>query len=66
MLKVFFSMRPDQLIYLNLNDNDLGPEFFSLVGIESFSYIKDLQLSNTRLNNKSMQDLSELFTQNKS
>jgi hypothetical protein len=61
LLKVLLTVRSEQLISLNLSHNDLGPEFFSVIGHQALSNLQELVLSNTRLTNKSLGDLSEYF-----
>lgn len=55
-------MKREQLIYLNLSDNDLGQDFISNLGPNSLVSLLELSLSNTRLTNKSLGDLSDYLT----
>ena len=50
---------------LNLSDNDLGPDFISILGYESIRNLRELILSNTRMNNKSLTDLADYHTHHK-
>jgi hypothetical protein len=59
------SVKGDQIISLNLSDNDLGGEFISTLGPNALSSLLELSLSNTRLTNKSLGDLSDYITDNR-
>jgi hypothetical protein len=59
------SLKGDQIISLNLSDNDLGGEFISTLGPNALSSLLELSLSNTRLTNKSLVDLSDYITDNR-
>jgi|LauGreDrversion4_2_1035121.scaffolds.fasta_scaffold72390_3 hypothetical protein len=59
MLKVLLNVKAEQIISLNLSDNELGPDFISILGYESLKYLKELLLSNTRINNKSLSELAD-------
>ena len=47
---------------MNLSDNDLGQDFISTLGPNSLVSLLELSLSNTRLTNKSIADLSDYLT----
>lgn len=47
---------------MNLSDNDLGQDFISTLGPNSLVSLLELSLSNTRLTNKSIGDLSDYLT----
>ena len=59
------SVKGDQIISLNLSDNDLGGELISTLGPNALSSLLELSLSNTRLTNKSLGDLSDYITDNR-
>lgn len=59
------SVKGDQIISLNLSENDLGGEFISTLGPNALSSLLELSLSNTRLTNKSLGDLSDYITDNR-
>ena len=59
------SVKGDQIISLNLSDNDLGGEFISTLGPNALSSLLELSLSNTRLTNKSLGDLSDYISDNR-
>jgi len=55
-------VKGDQIISLNLSDNDLGGDFISTLGPNALTNLLELSLSNTRLTNKSLGDLSDYLT----
>ena len=52
------------MVSLNLNDNEIGPDFFGKFG-NDLRYLIELKMSNTKLNNKSMIDLSMAMKEQK-
>lgn len=62
LLKVLLSVKGDQIISVNLSDNDLGGDFISTLGPTALCNLLELSLSNTRLTNKSLSDLSDYLT----
>jgi Ran GTPase-activating protein (RanGAP) involved in mRNA processing and transport len=54
-----------QIISLNLSDNDLGADFFSTLGFDALSQLKDLSVANSKLTPKSLGDLSDFFAHHK-
>jgi Ran GTPase-activating protein (RanGAP) involved in mRNA processing and transport len=65
MLRALLTVKSEQLLSLNLSDNDLGPEFISTIGYQALSNLKELQLANTRLNKKSLTDLSDMINRHR-
>lgn len=65
MLKVLLTVKADQILSLNLSNNDLGGDFISLLGAGAIKNLKELQLSNTRLTKKSLNDLSDMVMRHK-
>ncbi|CDW85055.1 UNKNOWN [Stylonychia lemnae] len=56
--------KQSQIVSLNLSDNDLGVEFFEKLG-PYINKLTELNLSNTKLNNRSCIDLSLALKENK-
>jgi Ran GTPase-activating protein (RanGAP) involved in mRNA processing and transport len=59
MLRALLLTKAEQLICLNLSDNDLGADFLSTMGHDALCSLRELQLANTRLTNKSLGDLAD-------
>lgn len=65
LLKALLTVKGEQMLSLNLSDNDLGADFITTIGYEGLCNLKELQLANTRLTKKSLNELSEMLANRK-